>query len=86
MMDGSYMEAVGCLGAGLVDLLGGVMDFKVLDGFGIVFGTGLTLVLVNMKGSGGGGRGTERTNGFKQVLSSDVNTKNCIIIYLSFLN
>ena len=26
------MEVEGCLGAALVDLLGGVMDFKIMDG------------------------------------------------------
>ena len=50
MMDGSYLEVVGCLVAALMDLLGGVMDFKIVDGFGIVLGTGMTLVLMNVKG------------------------------------
>ena len=30
----AYLEVVGCLGAALVDLLGGVKDFKIVDGFG----------------------------------------------------
>ena len=72
MMDGTHLAVVGCLGTALADLLGGVMDFKIVDDFGMVLGTGLTLVLVNVKGLGG--RGAERTNGFKQVLASDVNT------------
>ena len=40
--------------------------------------TGFTFVLVNVNGLGWGegGRGAERTNGFKQVLSSDVDTRN----------
>ena len=36
-----------------MDLLGGVMDFNTADGFGMVLETGLTLVLVNVKGLGG---------------------------------
>ena len=36
-----------------MDLLGGVMGFKIVDGFGIVLGTGLTLALVNAKGARG---------------------------------
>ena len=74
----AYLEVVGFLGAALVDLLGGVIDFKIVDDFGMVLGTGLTLVLVNMKGlGGGGGRGAEKTDGFKQVFPSNVNTYNC---------
>ena len=55
MMGGTYFTVIGCLGAALVDLLGGVMDFNTADGFGIVLETGLTLVLVNVKGLGGAG-------------------------------
>ena len=73
MMGGTYLEVIGCLGAALVDLLCGEMDFNTVDGFGMVLGVGLTLVLVNVKGLGGG-RCAERTNGFKQVFASDVNT------------
>ena len=57
MMDGTYLEVVGWLGTALVDLSGGVMDFKTTDGFGMILGTGLALVLVNVKGLGGGGGG-----------------------------
>ena len=74
MMDGTYLEVMGCLGAALVDLLDGVMDFKNVDDFGMVFGTGLTLVLVAGEGWTGEGRGAERTDGFKQVFPRDVNT------------
>ena len=56
MMGGTYLEVEGCLGAALVDLLGGVMDFKIVDGSGMVLETGLTLVLVNVKGLGEGRR------------------------------
>ena len=56
-MDGTYLKVEVCLGAALVDLLGGVMDFKIVDDFGMDLGSGLTLVLVNMKGLGGGGGG-----------------------------
>ena len=43
------------LGAALVGVLGGVMDFNTADGFGMVLETGLTLVLVNWMGLGGPG-------------------------------
>ena len=36
-------------------LLGGVMDFSIVDAFGMVLETGLTLVLVNLNGAGGAG-------------------------------
>ena len=56
MMGGTYLEVLDCLGAVLVDLLGGVMmDFNTVDAFGVVLETGLTLVLVNVKGLGGAG-------------------------------
>ena len=75
MMGGTFLEVIGCLGAALVDLLSGEMDFNTADGFGMILETGLTLALVNVKGlGGGGGRGAERTDGFKEVLPSDVNT------------
>ena len=35
--------------------LGGVMDFKTVDALGMVLGTGMTLVLVNLNGTGGAG-------------------------------
>ena len=54
-MDGNCLEVSDCLGAALVDLLGGVMDFNTVDAFGMVLETGLTLLLVNVKGLGGGG-------------------------------
>ena len=59
-MGGIYLEVIGCLGAALVGLLGVVMDFNTADGFGMVSETGLTLVLVNVKGLGS--RGAERTD------------------------
>ena len=34
MMGGTSFEVLGCLGAALVDVLGGVMDFNTVDGFG----------------------------------------------------
>ena len=55
MMSGTYLEVIGCLGVALVDLLGGVMDLNTADGFGMVLETGLTLVLVNVKGLVGAG-------------------------------
>ena len=76
MVGGTYLEVIGCLGAAFVDLLCGKMDFNTVDGFGRIWETGLTSVLVNVKGlevGGGGGRDTERTDGFKQVFPSVVN-------------
>ena len=49
----SDSEVLDCLGATLVDSLGGVMDFNTEDAFGMVLETGLTLVLVNVKRLGG---------------------------------
>ena len=67
LMDGTYLEVVGCLGAA----------FKIVDGFGIVrFGDWVgfgTRECERLWGEGEG-RGAERTDGFKQVLPSDVNT------------
>ena len=79
MMIGTYLEVEGCLGAALVGLLGGDMDFKIVDGFVMALETGFTFVLVNVNGLGGrgegaGGRGAERIDGFKQVLPSNVDT------------
>ena len=45
------------LGAALVVLLGGDMDFKIVDGFVMDLETGFTLVLLNVNGVGGGGGG-----------------------------
>ena len=56
-MGGTYLEVIGCLGAALVGLLGGVMDLNTADGFGMILETGLTLVLVNVKGLEGAGPG-----------------------------
>ena len=33
MMGGTYLEVEGCFGTALVVLLGGDMDFKIVDGF-----------------------------------------------------
>ena len=53
----AYLEDLGCLGTALVELLGGEVDFKVMDGFEVVLVDEFTLVLVNVKGLGGGGGG-----------------------------
>ena len=55
MMGGTYLEVLGCLGAALVEVLGGEVDFNIMDVFGIALETVLTLVLVNVKGLGGTG-------------------------------
>ena len=52
----AYLEDLGCLETALVELLGGEMDFKVMDGFEVVLVDEFTLVLVNVKGLGGQGR------------------------------
>ena len=57
MMVGTYLEVEGCLGAALVVLLGGDMDFKIVDGFVMTLENGFTLVLVIVHGLGGGGGG-----------------------------
>ena len=53
----AYLEDLGCLGTALVELLGGVVDFKVMDGFEVDLEDEFTLLLVNVKGLGGGGGG-----------------------------
>ena len=73
----AYLEDLGCLGTALVELLGGEVDFKVMDGFEVDLEDELTLLLVNVKGlggGGGGGRGAEGTYRFKQVFPSDINS------------
>ena len=50
----AHLEDLGCLGTALVELLGGEVDFKVMDGFEVVLVDEFTLVLlVNVKGLGG---------------------------------
>ena len=57
MMVGTYLEVEGpvegCMGAALVGLLGGDMDFKIVDGFVMTLETEFTFVLVNVNGLGG---------------------------------
>ena len=66
MMDVTYLEVEGCLGAALVAALVGLLDsdvdFQIMDGFVMVLETGFTFVLVNVNGlgrGGGGGRGRQ---------------------------
>ena len=70
----AYLEDLGCLGTTLVELLGGEVDFKVMDGFEVDLEDEFTLLLVNVKGlgGGGGGRGAEGTYRLKQVFPSDI--------------
>ena len=72
----AYLEDLGCLETALVELLGGEVDFEVMDGPEVILVDEFTLVLVNVKGLGGGGegRGTERTYRFKQVFPSDIDS------------
>ena len=56
-MVGTYLEVIGRLGAALVVLLGGDMDFKIVDGFVMDLEIGFTLVFVYVNGLGGGGGG-----------------------------
>ena len=67
MMGGTYLEVISCLGAALEDLLGGEMDVNTAEGFGdwVDFST---REFEELRGS----RGAERTDRFKQVLSSYV--------------
>ena len=51
-MDGTYLEVTVCLGTALVVLLGGDMDFKIVDGFVMGLEIGFSLVLVNVNGFG----------------------------------
>ena len=51
----AYLEDLGCLGTALVELLGGEVDFRVMDGFEVVLVDECTLVLENVKGLGGQG-------------------------------
>ena len=57
MINGTYLEVEGCLGAALVGLSGGDMDLKIMDGFVMVSETGFTFVPVNVNGFGGRGEG-----------------------------
>ena len=57
----AYLEVLGCLETALVELLGGEVDFKVVGGFEVSLVVEFSLVLVNVKGLGGGGRGAEGT-------------------------
>ena len=57
MMNGTYLEVEGCLGAALMGLSGGDMDFKIMDGFVMVSETAFTFVLVNVNGLGERGEG-----------------------------
>ena len=58
MIIGTYLEVEGCFGAALVGLLNCDKDFKIVNGFVMALETGFT----------------ERTDGIKQVLPSDVDT------------
>ena len=67
---------VAALVAAFVDLLSGVIDFSTVDAFEMVFENGFILVLMNLNGANGG-RGTERTDSFKQIFSFGFNIKDC---------
>ena len=41
----AYLEDLGCLGTALVELLGGEVDFKVMDGFEVVLEDEFTFLL-----------------------------------------
>ena len=44
----AYLVVLSCLGTALVELLGGEMDFNVVNGFGMDLEFELTLVLVHV--------------------------------------
>ena len=78
-MVGTYLEGIGCSGVPLVVLLLKVAKraLKLWMVFVMDLETGFTFELVNVNGffgGGGGCRAAERTNGFKEVLPSDVDT------------
>ena len=75
-MVGTYLEVIGCLGAALVVLLGGDMDYQNCGWFGDGFGDWIHFSARECEclGGEGGGRGAERTDGFKQVFPCDVNS------------
>ena len=51
----AYLVVLGCLGTALVELLGGDVDFNIVSGFEVDLEVELTLVVVKVKGLGGGG-------------------------------
>ena len=59
----AYLEDLGCLGTALVELLGGEVDFRVMDGLEVVLMDECTMVLENVKGLGGGGGGAGALRG-----------------------
>ena len=65
----AYLEDLSCLGTALVELLGGEVDFKVVDGFEVVLEEEFTLLLVKVKGLGGGGGGA---GALREPIDSDV--------------
>ena len=67
----TYLEVLHCLGAVLVDLLGGIMDLSTADAFEILLEAGSVLVLVNLNGVGGEGTltGPIDSNRFLPVMS-----------------
>ena len=67
----AYLEDLGCLGTALVELLGGKVDFKVMDGFEVVLVDEFTLVLVNVKGLGGGGGGGGGAGALRKPIDSN---------------
>ena len=61
----AYLEVLGCFGTALGELLAGEVDFKVVGGFEMCLVVEFILVLVNVKGLGGGGgafRGSINSN------------------------
>ena len=60
VMIGTYLKVEGCLRPALVGLLGGDMDFKIVDGFVMALETGFTFMLVNVNGLGETGALRER--------------------------
>ena len=70
-MGGTYLEVLGCLGTALGILLGGETDFRTVDAFDMGLETGLTLVLVNLNGTGGGGGRDGRTGALGEPTDSN---------------
>ena len=78
-----YLEVLGCLGTALVELLGGEVDFKVMDGFEVILVDEFTLVLVNVKGFEGGagseiGMCRKVSQAAKNILKFDITGKDLL--------
>ena len=82
-MGETYLEVLGCLGAALGILRSGEMDFSTEDAFEMGLETGLTLVLVNLNGTGGAGALRESTDSNRSF--PVMSTFNIVLAALSLI-